>query len=57
MTFLSALPIPPAKVFPSILIVLDVAAAVVCGVTGGWAEWRKVLYWGAAGLLTYVVTW
>ncbi len=44
------------KIFPTLLIVLDVAAAVVYA-TEGWTEWRKVIYWGAAATLTYVVTW
>jgi hypothetical protein len=42
------------KLFPTILIVLDVCAAashVPCG------DWRKVIYWLAAATLTYVVTY
>ncbi|HOD84823.1 MAG TPA: hypothetical protein PKG77_25690 [Phycisphaerae bacterium] len=42
------------KIFPTILIVLDVCAAagyLPCG------DWRKVVYWLAAAALTYVVTW
>ena len=42
------------KIFPTLLIVLDVFAAVgyvPCG------DWRKVVYWLAAATLTYVVTW
>jgi hypothetical protein len=42
------------KIFPSILIVLDVCAA-VCYMPGG--DWRKVIYWLAAATLTTVVTW
>jgi hypothetical protein len=44
------------KIFPTALIVLDVAAAVVYAMDG-WVEWRKVVYWGAAAALTYVITW
>jgi len=44
------------KVFPTILIVLDVLAA------GGYAyhdlsDWRKIGYWLSAAVLTYCVTW
>ena len=42
------------KVFPSILIVLDVLAA-ICYVPGG--SWRKVVYWVAAAVITFVVTY
>ena len=45
-----------AKVFPAILITLDLAAAIAYGAQG-WHEWRKVVYWSAAAALTYVVTW
>lgn len=42
------------QVFPTILIVLDVCAALayvpVC-------DWRKSVYWLAAAVLTYVVTY
>ena len=43
------------KVFPTLLIILDVlaAAAYACQ---GLHEWRKVVYWFAAAALTYVVT-
>lgn len=41
------------KIFPTILIILDVVAAI------GYFpnEWRKVIYWLAAATLTYVVTY
>jgi hypothetical protein len=42
------------KVFPTILIVLDVCAAaayVPCG------DWRRVIYWLAAAVLTTCVTY
>ena len=42
------------KFFPTILIVLDVFAAIGY-VSGG--DWRKVIYWLAAAVLTTVVTW
>jgi len=42
------------KVFPTILIFLDICAA-ACYVPGG--DWRKVVYWLAAATLTTVVTW
>jgi hypothetical protein len=42
------------KLFPTLLIILDVAAAIV------WAcndDWRKMIYWLAAAILTFVVTY
>ena len=42
------------KVFPTMLIVLDVCAAAVYAPTG---DWRKVVYWLAAATLTTVITW
>lgn len=42
------------KLFPTILIVLDVAAAVVYFAHG---DWRRGLYWLAAATLTSTVTW
>jgi hypothetical protein len=39
--------------FPAILIILDLAAAIVWGIDG---DWRKAVYWIAAAVLTYVVT-
>jgi len=44
---------PREKIFPTILIVLDVCAAV--GYLG--ADTRKVIYWLAAAVLTAAVTW
>lgn len=41
------------KIFPTILIVLDVLAALAYVPA---ADWRKVVYWLAAAALTYVVT-
>lgn len=44
------------RLFPSILIVLDVFAAMAYA-SHGFTEWRKVIYWLAAAVLTYVVTY
>ncbi len=41
------------KVFPSVLIALDVAAAVVYAACG---DWRRFIYWLAAAVLTATVT-
>lgn len=41
------------KIFPVILIVLDVAAGAVYACHG---DWRKTIYWLAAAVLTAVVT-
>lgn len=43
------------KLFPTILIALDVCAAGMYALQAG--EWRKVVYWLAAAVLTTVVTW
>lgn len=42
------------KLFPTILILLDICAAIVYGYDG---DWRKVIYWSAAAALTAVVTY
>jgi hypothetical protein len=44
------------KFFPSLLIILDVLAAAGYALHG-LDEWRKVVYWLAAAVLTFVVTW
>ncbi len=41
------------KIFPTILIALDIGAAVVYGIAG---DWRKVVYWIAAAVLNAAVT-
>ena len=41
------------KFFPSVLIVLDAAAAVVYAACG---DWRRFVYWLAAATLTATVT-
>jgi len=41
------------KIFPTILIILDICAAIgyiPCG------DWRKIIYWLSAGILTFVIT-
>lgn len=40
-------------IFPLILIVLDIGASVMYGVSG---DWRKVVYWLAAAILNITVT-
>lgn len=42
------------KLFPTLLIVLDVCAAMAY-LPGG--DWRRVLYWLAAAVLTMCVTY
>jgi hypothetical protein len=42
------------KLFPTLLIVLDVCAAMAYLPSG---DWRKVLYWLAAAVLTTCVTY
>jgi len=44
------------KFFPTIMIVLDVAAAIGYAL-GSDDDWRKVVYWLSAAVLTIVVTW
>jgi len=41
------------KVLPTVLIVIDIAAAAGYIPTG---EWRRMVYWLAAATLTFVVT-
>ena len=42
------------KVFPTILMILDIGAGVVWFCNG---DWRRGLYWLGAALLTFTVTW
>jgi hypothetical protein len=42
------------KFFPTLLIIIDILAAI--GYIGP-GDWRKVCYWLAAAVLTFVVTW
>lgn len=42
------------KIFPTIMIALDVAAAFVWLANG---DWRKFIYWMAAAILTATVTY
>jgi hypothetical protein len=41
------------RIFPTILIILDVLAAIGYATHG---DWRKTVYWLAAAALTFVVT-
>ena len=45
------------RFFPTVLIILDLAAAYVYWRNGGSSEWRMVGYWGSAALLTFFVTY
>lgn len=40
-------------IFPTVMIILDLGAAVVCGCQG---DVRKVIYWVAAAVLNAAVT-
>ena len=42
------------KLFPTTLIILDVLAAVMYVPSG---DWRHVVYWLAAAILTFTVTY
>lgn len=42
------------QIFPLVLIILDIAAAIVYGIVD--MDIRKVLYWIAAAVLTITVT-
>jgi len=42
------------KIFPTVLIVIDVLASMVYVSKG---DWRKTLYWIAAAVLTFVITY
>lgn len=44
------------KFFPTLMIGLDICAAAAYA-THGLSEWRQVVYWLAAAVLTTVVTW
>ena len=45
---------PKEKIFPTVLIILDLFAAVGYVPDG---DYRKIVYWVAAAVLTFVVTW
>lgn len=45
------------KIFPAIMVLLSLGAASVYLAAGWQANWRMVLYWGAASVITTVVTW
>ncbi len=42
------------KLFPTLLIILDICAAAGYVPDG---DWRKILYWLAAAVLTFTVTY
>lgn len=42
------------QIFPLVLIILDIAAAIVYGIVA--MDIRKVIYWIAAAVLTITVT-
>ena len=42
------------KIFPTMLIFIDICAAMGYVPAG---DWRKIVYWLAAATLTYVVTY
>ncbi len=42
------------QIFPLVLIILDIAAAIVYGIVD--MDVRKVIYWVAAAVLTITVT-
>ena len=42
------------KILPTVLIVIDIGAAIGYVPTG---DWRRVVYWIAAAVLTFCVTW
>jgi hypothetical protein len=41
------------QIFPTILIALDLCASLVYALDG---DWRKVIYWASASVLTATVT-
>jgi hypothetical protein len=45
--------VTPRQLFPTLLILLDLAAS---GVYLYYADWRRALYWFAAAVLTATVT-
>ena len=45
------------RILPTVLTVIDVLAAIAYAVHSGMSEWRMVVYWMAAAVLTFVVTW
>jgi len=43
------------RVFPTVMIVLSVGASIAYAADG--TNWRMAVYWAAAAVLNYVVTW
>ncbi len=46
--------INPAKVLPTVLIIIDLCASIPYAFAG---DWRRFIYWIAAGVLTTCVTY
>jgi uncharacterized membrane protein YjjP (DUF1212 family) len=42
------------KIFPTVLMIVNIAAAVVYLVNG---DWKRALYWFSACVLTFTVTY
>jgi hypothetical protein len=53
MTF-NFLPIPPEKILPTVLIIIDIMAGIVYLTQ---ANYRKAIYWLSAAVLTAAVTY
>ena len=49
--------IDPRKILPTLLIVIDIGAALVYLYHDGTGGWRAVGYWTSAAVLTYCVTY
>lgn len=45
------------KIFPTIMAALSIGAAAAYLCAGWQANWRMVVYWSAASVITTVVTW
>lgn len=45
------------KLFPTVMAALSLLASASYYLAGWSTNWRMVLYWGAAAIITTVVTW
>jgi len=45
------------KIFPTVLIIMSISSSVVYAFHGFAENWRMVVYWLAAALLTAMVTY
>lgn len=45
---------PPEKILPTLLIIIDIGAAVVYSFTGNT---QQIVYWTSAATITFAVTW